>query len=65
METFIYYCENSDGIKMSFFSKALLEPGLTVFDDNHNPFTIIDLDLYKPISVYEDAIEHTIERLMR
>ena len=40
METFIYYCENEAGVEMTFVSRAFLEPGLTVFDNDKLPFVI-------------------------
>ena len=64
METFIYYCENEAGVEMTFISKALIDIGVTVFDDGGNPFTIVDLDLRTHISTRDDVIERALERLM-
>ena len=60
MEYFIYYCENANSGKMNFSSRAILDTGMTVTNEEGTPFTIVDMIIQKPISVYEDVIERMV-----
>ena len=63
--TFIYWCVNENGVKSNFRSQALLDIGLRVPDDNGGTATIVNMDIEKNISIYDDAIDFAIERMMR
>lgn len=65
METFIYYCKDDAGTETTFCSKACLTPGMRIPADNGTETTIIDMDIETHISVFEDAIDFAIDRMMR
>lgn len=54
---FIYFCKDDNGIESSFLSKAFLEPGMRIPAANGKTTTIIDLQVERSISVYEDAMD--------
>lgn len=63
--TFIYWCVNSKGIKSNFRSAAVLDVGLQIPDENGETTVIVAMDVDRSISIYEDAIDYALERMMR
>ena len=61
--TFIYWCVNDNGIKSNFRSTALLDVGMRIPEENGSTTIIVDMDIEKHISIYEDVIDLAIERM--